>query len=57
MVLKGVVEEERRTRVRVHQALASTDVAPQLLEQMRRFCDTEMFETENKLPAYPQQTS
>ncbi len=48
-VVKGVVEEGRRTRARVHQALASTDVGPQLLELMRRFCDTEMSGTEYKL--------
>ena len=43
------MEEGRTTRARVHQALASTDVGPQLLELMCRFCDTEMFGTEYKL--------
>jgi hypothetical protein len=46
-VVKGVVDEGK-TIVRVNQALSFSDVGPQLLEQMRRFCYTESFGTERQ---------
>ncbi|XP_032782640.2 uncharacterized protein LOC116920627 [Daphnia magna] len=47
-ILKGVVDGTA-VNVRVHQALASTDIGCQLLDQMRRFCDTETFGTEYQI--------
>ncbi|XP_046450173.1 uncharacterized protein LOC124198385 [Daphnia pulex] len=45
-IVKDVINESGG-RARVHQALASTDIGVQLLDQMRRFCDTESFGTEH----------
>lgn len=50
-VLQGVVDGGVTNRsIRIHQALVTTDLNDQLVDQLRRFCDTDKFGSETATP-------